>query len=327
MSLVSGDKFTLEQLNAAFASKSSNNVLGGTLELAHSSSATVSDVQGTLNSLLTSVSLVNNFYLSFKKITFTLNSSAQTTDLVSGEISYAASSALNVEGALVASPYNLCFLRRVNLGGWLADALGKRVIGRLSSITGGFRLTTRVRIGGSESDTSIGSAIQCELWFPVIFKGSTRPVYDELINAFSDNVVQEIPSATTVIRGLIDTGSQGFAGQKSFQDGAIVGTSLTSTGYQKQEQQAITLTGASALLIPSKSTVVLSGGLTSLGGCAANTDARILIVNGQAGSIVFNLNDTGQNAADRFGFTATIAQNESIEIVYITSISRWVKVG
>lgn len=327
MSLQAGDRFTLEDLNAAFASQSEDNVLGGKLTLSNSGSAEVEDVQQTLNYLLDTASTVNNYYVSFKKITFTLNDSAQSTDLTSGEISYSASSALNVEGALVQTPWNLCYLRRVNLCGMLSDSFGKQVVGRLSAITGGFRLTTRVRIGGTESDHSMGSAIQCELWFPVVFKGANRPTYDEFVTIFSDNKVQELPDASATGRGLMNTDSQSFAGNKVFNNSVDAVENLKAGKYLRQGVGTASLSGASQVLNPTHSIMVVSGGATSLAGAFSNQNGTRLIIVCNQSTLDLNLNDTNTDAENRFSFSKSMVQNESIECVYLTAISRWVKVG
>jgi len=328
LSLAPNDRFTREDLNAAFASQSANNTLGGVLSLAHSSSDTVTDVQGAINTLLETVPALNSFYVSFKKISVTLNSSSETTDLLGGVIPYAASSALNQAGALVLPPYNLCFLRRTNLGGWLSDASGRRVVGRIVTMTGGYRLTTYVRVGGSETTYSVGSAVVCDLWYPVVFSGANRPTYDDLFSAWGDNPVQELPDASTSRRGLMSADSQSFAGAKSFTNGLTVAQGFNASGFERSTITAATLTGSSALLTSTGSVVEVSGGVTSIGGISSNVSGTILtVINAQSGSIVFNAEDAGQASSDRIATAVTIAQNESVQFIYSGTISRWVRVG
>jgi hypothetical protein len=335
MSLQSGDRFTIEDLNAAYASKSENNNLGGTLTLSNTSSAQVLSVQDSINSLLDTVGTLNRFFFSFKKTQ--INVSQTVTTLPSFTITESPTNALNVAGAMVGTQ-NLCLLRQA-LGGLLIDSSGRVVFGRLTHDGTDYVLTLKRRVSNVEEEATIFGTVLLDFWYPVVTLGQGRLTYDFINEYFSDFPLQDIPDATSSNRGLVNTVDQTWSGIKSMDgvnapSGSI--SVLESTQFQTEEMSAEVLisgvsteelTGTSALANAQASIHEITGDLTTLGAMSAlSNGTRIVIVNLADNAFDIIEEDTTRDGADRFNFGMTLAVGASVEVYYSATIARWVRV-
>jgi len=132
-----------------------------------------------------------------------------------------------------------------------------------------------------------------------------------------------IPSASGTARGLVSTGAQTFAGDKTFSGALAVarGSDFSTVGTNNDvnfgSTSLVRLTGASA---------------QSITGIAGGTDGRVLtIINAGSQTATLANQSASSAAANRIitgtGANLTLASDASINLVYDSGASRWRVVG
>lgn len=134
----------------------------------------------------------------------------------------------SVKGIVVNAPYNIIPLYDQS-GSLLTKLdnpdLGHTIYGRLTEATGVWTLSFYYQDdAGVETSCSLTS--QFVKWYfqellnPIV----DAPVYSDQLIVPSSNLTADVVDATTTQRGLVNTGSQSFGGQKTFEGGLKVDT-------------------------------------------------------------------------------------------------------
>lgn len=111
-------------------------------------------------------------------------------------------------------------------GDFIEDVSGNRVYGRLTESSGTWTLTYYVNDAGTETPIAI-SADDLTIFYKEVFDQADRPTFSDDIPITSDPTADVVDASVTQ-RGLVSTGVQSFAGDKTFT-GTITASNLTGT--------------------------------------------------------------------------------------------------
>jgi hypothetical protein len=132
---------------------------------------------------------------------------------------------------VVVSTNNKCVIRdaaSATQGDQLRDANGDLIYARLTFAAGVWTLSFYKNVAGTQTAHSFTAQdiawYYQELYNPI----SDAPIYNELVDIPSDNATQDVVDASTAQRGLVSTGAQSFAGNKTFT-GTIGASNLSGT--------------------------------------------------------------------------------------------------
>lgn len=230
-------------------------------------------------------------------------------------------------GVPTTAPYNKVELRTSPGEDLIEEPGGRKVYGRVTESSGTWTLTYYYEdSSGIETAYSLPSQ-DIRLYWREVFDASTRPTFGTTEGFIGSlDATADIVDATASQPGRVNITTQTFGGIKTFQDGAQVRqfslekfdvasggtvTALTSTySYVK-------LTGASTTELQG----ILSTGIAT----------RILIYNDSTGDLTVKHENLGASASDRIlttdGSDLTISEDQSVELIYDTSASRWVVIS
>jgi hypothetical protein len=147
-------------------------------------------------------------------------------------------------GVLTTAPDNKIHLIDQDTGTGFEDAQGQKVYGRLTESTGAWTLTFYTNEAGVETAYSFGSAVDMTAFYREVFTLATRPTIPaDMGNIGSLDLTADVVDASATQRGVVSTGTQSFAGAKTFTgalnvDGATrLATSLN--GFLKASSGAV----------------------------------------------------------------------------------------
>lgn len=126
------------------------------------------------------------------------------------------------EGVVVNAPSNKVIIRQASGASeddTYLDGSGNIVYGRLTESSGVWTLSYFTDISGTETAYSFGSASDVRYYYQELFNPLSTtnppPVYSEFASIPSDSATQDVLDASPTQRGLITTGTQSFAGNKT----------------------------------------------------------------------------------------------------------------
>lgn len=251
------------------------------------------------------------------------------TDISAQLVLASPSTNTTTEGVVVNNPYNRIILRNSVDDQAFEDATGNEVYGRLTESAGTWTLSYYSEIAGVETVytfSSSGVRLYYQVLFPVI--GPTTPVYSTEMFIPSSNLTADVIDASATHRGVVTTGTQSFAGLKTFLTGLIAQTEF---GLGHIVNSA--LTGADQdLTYANPITALTNASLTSVRSIAASAVGRVVMLfNNTGGSVTLKNEDAGATAGNRIvtgtGGNVTMLTGSSTMLLYSTSSNRWQIVG
>ena len=148
-------------------------------------------------------------------LTAVTGGSKVVTTQMSGKTPSTGSSVL---GVVTNAPYNRVIIRDTD-GQEFVDGSGNEVYARLTESVGVWTLTFFVDLAGVETAYSFGSSVDMKWFYQELFNPMVNPpVYDPGAFIPSDAATADVVDASSTQRGLVSTGVQSFAGEKTFDD-------------------------------------------------------------------------------------------------------------
>lgn len=133
------------------------------------------------------------------------------------------SSGDTVKGVVVIAPNNKVVVRQAtgaNAGDAYVDGSGNVVYARLTNsggVGGTWTLSYYVMIGTTETAYSFSSPSDVQYYYQQLYNPIVdAPIYSEYASVPSDNATADVVDASATQRGLVSTGTQTFAGNKTF---------------------------------------------------------------------------------------------------------------
>lgn len=123
-----------------------------------------------------------------------------------------------VLGVVTTAPYNRVVVRDTD-GQEFVDGSGNEVYGRLTESVGVWTLSFFVDLAGVETAYSFGSTVSMKWFYQELFNPMVNPpVYDPGAFIPSDAATADVVDASSTQRGVVSTGVQSFAGEKTFDN-------------------------------------------------------------------------------------------------------------
>lgn len=215
---------------------------------------------------------LRGFFLQGANLTGVSGGSDDVTTELTGKTP---STGVAVEGVVVTVPYNRAVLRDTN-GQEFLDGSGNEVYGRVTESAGTWTLTFFVDIAGVETPYSFPAPVTVVWYYQELFNPMVNPpVYDPGAFIPSDAATADVVDASATQRGLVSTGTQTMAGEKTFQDGLNVGVKLNPSFLTSNSLVTKIAAGLSQLLV-GKGEIVTSTGSGAPTTLPVGTDGQVL---------------------------------------------------
>jgi hypothetical protein len=161
-------------------------------------------------------------------------------------------------GVVVTAPYNRVLLK--NTVGAVPDddfksAVGDIVYGRITESAGVWTLSYYTDIAGTETAYSFSGSNAVTWWYQELYNplnsDAPPPVYSEFFSIPTDNATESVREASSSQSGIVSTGSQNLAGDKSFVNSISTqrydqATTATITALDTNGKGFIGFTGSTA---------------------------------------------------------------------------------
>ena len=154
-----------------------------------------------------------------------------STDVSSLLIGESPSTNSNTLGVVVNNPVNRVLLRYAtgtSANDNILDSFGNAVYGRLTESSGVWTLTYYVLISDVETAYTLPGSTDVRWYYQKLYNPlSGAPTYSEFAVTPSDNSTADVVDASATQRGVVSTGTQSFAGNKTFTGDVNVNGSTT----------------------------------------------------------------------------------------------------
>jgi len=164
------------------------------------------------------------------------------------------------------------------------------------------------------------------IYWREVFGSSTRPTFGEgFVGSF--DATADIIDASASVPGKVSIAAQTFAGEKTFQDGAVFSKAISTTKLDVASGGTITA------LVSTHSFVRFTGASTTelQGVVGPSTAKRILVYNLSSGDLTLKHENAGATAVNRLitadGLDLVVAQYGAVELIYDTSQTRWLVIS
>lgn len=225
-------------------------------------------------------------------------------------------------GVITGPPSNRVQLFDPNDGSFIEDGTGKRVFGRLTEAAGVWTLSFFVFDAGVEVAHNFALAQDLSLFYLEVFGLADRPTIPATPDFSTLNVSADIPDATISVRGLVNTGAQDFAGNKTLDGNLRLFSALQ--GNQESNSQS----GSNVVLTRAEITVIglSNNSLVSVAGIGAlaGDDSKIQFIANLTSNPVTIVHDLGAN-----GFLIPGEENfdlgagQAMLCLYDEDLDRW----
>lgn len=289
MSLSPSDGFTREALNGAFASKTSDNVLGGKLTLANSDSATVEDVQSVLSGVQ-SLSNWNQYFLIHKRINISIANLSENILISKIDVGYTPTTMINQEGVPVMGPFNLCFVKSAVDGSLPSDIENIAIFARITDESETHYKLTFLKIQANAELQAKINLGEYQVYFPVVFNGENRPTDDFIYD---------------LIKGL----------HKKQVD---VSFSLSCREDESEGEDVLLVANADVIEL-------VNDDLVSVAGIENNFVCKSLILVNATENTVELKESVLVDGGFRFNFTQNLLSGRFIKLLWSPSIGNWIR--
>lgn len=277
---------------------------------------------------------INKFKAEFQKISQAAASgtSIDVTSLMTGKVDTGGSASL---GVITAPPDNKVALTDSSNNTFVTEPGGKTVYGRITFSSGVWTLSFFVDTPSIGTPYNLPST-DIDAYFLEVFNLNTVPTIPSIPALFGQmDVTNDIADASPVRSGKVNTTTQSFAGNKTFQD--LLETQ-SSFRFEKSLLAKCTAdstsTGSIAFNPGDKFVVAFSNaGLTEIETIIAplSTYTQVLALINRTGNIILVKNETGATPANRIltgtGDDLEVADGAGIMVMYDTTTSRWQVIG
>jgi hypothetical protein len=249
---------------------------------------------------------VSNVVLSGSLVSGTLITGVTggSTDVSSYMTGLVNSTGSAVKGVVVTAPYNKIPLRDTN-NDVIKNGTGDEIYARLTWSASVWTLIYYYLSGGTETSYSFGSSTSLNWFYQRLYNPITdKPVYNDSLYVPSDNATADVVDASATQRGLVSTGTQSLAGNKTFT-GTIQNDTLTAS-------RAV-VSDASKILVSSAATS------TEVGYLSGVTSAIQTQINAKADdSSVVHISGT-ETVTGQKTFSATLIATAALRADYVVN--------
>lgn len=270
---------------------------------------------------------INQYFAEWQVATKTgvTGSSTVITTEMSGKTPGGTSSQL---GVITSAPSNRAILYNSVNGEAFEDAEGQKVYGRVTESAGVWTLSFYTNEAGVETAYSFGSSSDVQFFFLEVFSLATRPTIPSTPEFGSLDTTADVVDATTLLRGLVNTLTQSFAGFKTFTDGVKISELL----HLNQNTDSTTTGANQTVNVTETFWVLTNASLTSVAGFTNNSASRLLTVVNKTGATITLRHESGSAAAADRVLSPTLADldwrnNQALLFVYDVTVQRWYAVG
>lgn len=227
-------------------------------------------------------------------------------------------------GVLTDNPNNRVALLNATTQTGIEDGEGQAVYGRLTYSAGVWTLTYYTNEAGVETAHSLATQ-DIVIIYREVFTSALRPTLGlDPADTGTLDVTADVVDASATQRGLVSTGAQAFAGDKTFNDDLIVAQALR--GFETVDAST---TGAGATLpYPNTPAVRLTNAsLVSISRISGQLRGHFLALVNDTGGTVTIQNDTGATPAERIltgrGADFKLRNGASVLAYYENNSQRW----
>jgi hypothetical protein len=252
-------------------------------------------------------------------LTGVTGSSVDVSGLFSGK--QPGGSATNV-GVITTPPSNRVQLFNPDDGSFIEDSSGKRVFGRLIENAGVWEIEFFVFNAGAEVPHTFATAQDILFYYLEVFDLQNRPTIPATPDFSTLNVSADVPDATPTVRGLVNTVSQTFAGNKTFNGNIKLNSDLKGNVAVNNQS------GSNVVLNRTEITVIAlqNPGLTSIAGinAIAGDNAKIQFVANKTSNPIDVIHNSGPK-----GFLIPgeedfeLGVNQAMLCLYDEGLDRW----
>lgn len=270
---------------------------------------------------------VNNFHSAWQSISAVgaVGPAVVISAQMAGKVSGGAAASL---GVVTSAPYNKVQVFNSSTGDGLEDPQGQRVYGRITELFSVWTVSFYTNEAGVETSYTLPSS-NITVYFLEVFNQNTRPTIPETPEFGSFDITADVIDASSTHRGLVNTLTQSFAGNKTFDDALISTASFTANGkvqYEIYTDAAATGANASVSLVDSTIIRFTNVSLTSIASISGPTSGRfIFLLNNTGASVTLkhNIGSPATNGLLTGGTDAILTDTASALLVYDDISSRW----
>lgn len=160
-----------------------------------------------------------NYYVAELQVTATISSASGSTFDASAAFSgKTPGGGTSTAGVITTAPNNRCEIRTASTGLEVNDSQGQKVYARLTESAGTWTLSFYTNESGVETAHTLSSQ-NIIVYFREVFTLASRPTIPADIGAIGSlDFTADVVDASATQRGVVSTGAQSFAGDKSFTD-------------------------------------------------------------------------------------------------------------
>lgn len=176
-----------------------------------------------------------------------LGVSGASEDVSAALVGKTPSTGSSTPGVVVNAPYNKVMLRQgsgANEDDQFVDNLGNVVYGRLTESSGVWTLSYYVLLAGTETAYSFSGSPDVKWYYQELFNPMlSPPVYSELAIIPSDNVTQDVATATTTLQGKVQLASSAAQPVGSASGAGTANATVANADHTHQGVHSVFLTG------------------------------------------------------------------------------------
>lgn len=133
-------------------------------------------------------------------------------------------------GVITSAPYNKTVIIKLPKNDQIEDAEGQIVYGRITNSTGNWYISLFTNENGVETPHTLAGATDFDAYYLEVFDSASRPTITSNPILFGTlDVTADVIDATVLLRGVINTLTQSFAGNKTFTGVTTVSNLTNST--------------------------------------------------------------------------------------------------
>lgn len=249
---------------------------------------------------ITNVLDINQYFAEWQVLT--VNSAVGSSYVVTTEFTgLTAGGGASALGVITSAPNNRCEIRTATTGLEVNDTQGQKVYARITESVGIWTLSFYTNEAGVETAHTLSSQ-NIVVYFREVFNQDTRPTIPADMGALGSlDLTSDVVDASITERGVVSTGTQSFAGLKTFTNGLVSQSSTKIDGDGLTIKQITTPSNPSAgynkLYFKSDDKLYR---LTSGG-----SETEIGFTGYRAGSASLSLNDTSKAITFSSAFAST----------------------
>jgi hypothetical protein len=265
--------------------------------------------------------------------TFSKTSASGTSTDVSTELTGKLPGGSNTNvGVYTSSPENICDIYTLDTHQQIEDSEGQKVYGRITESSGTWTLSFYTNEAGTETAHSLSSQ-DIRVYFAEVFTMATRPTRGADTGRIGSlDLTADVVDASSTQRGLVSTGTQNFAGEKIFDNGAIADVSFGAIGrvyLASLVDSALTGSNQTVDEPITESVIFTNGSLTSIRGIEVPNDGvgQKVILKNSTGNSILILNNNGASATEGIltgtGSDLELPEDAAISLFYDENADRW----